>query len=92
MLGYYINDIAERLATRKESDGWQVKSTILLGFVSGQLKESFENRKSRQHCIALCRYKKLSTSRRHRISLDSLVQKFLEDCLVLVGRGYGEQL
>jgi hypothetical protein len=24
MLGYYVNDIAERLATRNETDGWQV--------------------------------------------------------------------
>lgn len=24
MLGYYVNDIAERLATRTDSEGWQV--------------------------------------------------------------------
>ena len=24
MLGYYVNDIAERLATMRETDGWQV--------------------------------------------------------------------
>jgi hypothetical protein len=25
MLAYFVNDIIERLATRQESDGWQVR-------------------------------------------------------------------
>jgi hypothetical protein len=28
MLGYYVNDIAERLAARRESDGWQVNRYV----------------------------------------------------------------
>ena len=39
MLGYYVNDIAERLATRGEADGWQVNHLgSFFRFVSGQLK------------------------------------------------------
>jgi hypothetical protein len=28
MLGYYVNDISERLASRQETDGWQVVITF----------------------------------------------------------------
>jgi hypothetical protein len=29
MLGYYINDIAERLAARQEDQGWEVRLLII---------------------------------------------------------------
>lgn len=28
MLGYYVDDIAQRLATRQENEGWQVSSLL----------------------------------------------------------------
>ena len=40
MLGYYVNDIAERLAARRESDGWQVSR--LFRFVSIQSNSGFQ--------------------------------------------------
>jgi hypothetical protein len=30
MLAYFVNDIIERLATRQESDGWQVRTEFTI--------------------------------------------------------------
>ena len=52
MLGYYVNDIAERLATMRETDGWQVKSTIYcFVFCPAKREHRQQEIEATLHCI-----------------------------------------
>lgn len=57
MLGYYINDLVQRLNTKTEEEGWQVRELqIRIAF-----RINHVYRKLRRLCIVLCPFKKQST-------------------------------
>ena len=74
MLGYYVDDIAQRLAARQENEGWQV---ILLysHTIQTHLPTLPFSRRSKQHSTALCPCKKQWTLKKHHTSDDSLALK-----------------
>lgn len=51
MLGYYVDDISQRLAARQENDGWQVCIDLILSISEGTYPLFIQEIEATLHCL-----------------------------------------